>query len=114
MLNVTHIKYLSPKSVHTLWKSHFKLLEPQSKAILLKLINFEIELDWYSTSSVIPVNADAHKHITDNNSKTASIYAFESINHISSNEMQADSKAATNYILPFSIWNAVILLFILQ
>lgn len=103
------MKHLTPKSAYTLWETHSKLLDSQSKELLFKLVNFEIEEGWQLSPAVLPVNTDGHKHITDNNSKTASIYAFESLNHTFSNEIQADSKAATKYVLPYSILSTILL-----
>jgi len=108
------MEHLTPKSAHTLWKTHSELLDSQSKELLFKLMNFEIEEGWQLSPVVVPVNADGNKHITDNNSKTASIYAFESLNHTFSNEIQADSKAATKHVLSFSILNTIIFLFIFK
>lgn len=103
---------MTPKSAHTLLEVHSKLLDTQSKETLVNLVNFEIEVDWQMPTAVIPV--EGHKHITDNNSKTASIYAFEDTNSIAFNEMQADSHATIKHVIPFSLMCAMGLLFILK
>lgn len=106
------MKHLSPRSALALWETHSKLLDPQSKEMLFKLVNFEIEEGWQLSSTIVPVNADDHKHITDNNSKTANKYAYEKKNPIYSNEIQADSKAVTERVIPFSIISLITFLFI--
>lgn len=111
-MNVSHIKYLTPKSAYTFLESHSKLLDDQIKETLFKFINFEINVNWQQTPTTVnfPKYVKRHKYVKESNAKTASIYSFENTNDI--NEMQADSKATTNYLLLFLIFSATILLFI--
>lgn len=98
-----------------LLKSHSKLLDVQKQEILLKLVNFEIKADWQPTPviSILKNIGIHHKNSRESNSKTDSIYAFESTHNIYSNEMQADSKATTIH-LSFSVFSAIVLLCVLN
>lgn len=115
-MNDTHLNFLTPKSAHTLLDSHSKLLDVQKQEILLKLVNFEIKADWQPTPvvGILKNIGIRHKHSRESNSKTDSIYAFESTHGISSDEMQADSKATTIHLLSFSVFNAIVLLCLLN
>lgn len=118
------MKHLTPKSAQTLLENHSKLIDIQSKETLLKLLNFEINVDGETTSesdlqflpaTVIPKIIEGHKYLGYNNTQAASIYAFERSNHISSHEMQADSsemqadsKAPAIQMFSFLILSAVL------
>lgn len=114
-MNDSHMKYLTPKSANMLLESHSNLLNFQNKKALLKLVNFEIQVDWQP--SPLPATSkifEGHK-LRDNDSKNDGIYVYEiieSTNNISFNEMQANSKATNNF-LSFFILNVVILLTVL-
>lgn len=115
-MNDSHIKQLTLKSAFALWESHSKFLKFQTKETLLKLINFEIKVDWDST--LLPVSSKiVNSHtLRDNYSKNDGIYAYETIentNNINYNEMQADSKAS-NHVLSFLILNTIIVLIVLE
>lgn len=106
-MNDSHIKHLTPKSAHTLLESHSSVLDFRTRELLFKLVNFEIEADWQPISkSIQSKNIEKYK---DNNSKADSIYAVESASDISSDEMQADSKASTTHKLSLSILSAIII-----
>lgn len=101
------MKHLTPKSAQTLLENHSKLIDIQSKETLFKIVNFEIKdnghsvlifdeestpvTDWQSIPATVIPNI---KYLEYNNTHVASIYAFESLNGISSPEMQADSSHA--------------------
>lgn len=108
-MNNSHIKHLTPKSAHALLENHSNLLDFQTREILFKLVNFEIEVDWQPISKTIQSkNVEKYK---DNNSKADSIYAVESTSNITSDGMQADSKASTIHKLSLSILSAIVLLY---
>lgn len=115
-MNDSHMKHLTPKSANMLLESHSNFLNFQSKKALLKLVNFEIQVDWQTSPlSVSSKIFEGHK-LRDNDSKNDGIYAYETIestNNISFNEKQASSKA-TNHVLSFFILNAVISVIILM
>lgn len=106
--------HLTPKSAYTLLESHSKLLDVQKQETLFKLVNFEMMVNWQPTPVVsISKNIGVHrKYSRESNSKASSIYAYESTNDISSKEMQADSKATTIHLLYFSVFSAIVLLFV--
>lgn len=110
----SHMKYLTPKSAHTLLKSRAELLDVQRKETLLQIVNFEIKEDWQFTPvSVKPMmSIEVPKHLDDNNSKTDIIYA-SSITNCTSNEIQDEihSKATTKQVLNLSILSALIIVF---
>lgn len=112
LMNDFHIKHLTPKSAQTLLEIHSNLLDIQTSEMLLKLVHFEIKMDWQSTSVVVkPTTDQEYKQLRDNDSKINS--AIENTNNISSNKMQAISSRATkNKVLYFSILNTIILLFL--
>lgn len=111
-MNVSHVKYLTPKSAYTFLESHSKLLDIQIKENLFKLVNFEIKVNWQPTPPVVvlPKYVKRHKFFKESNAKTASIYAFESTNGVSVNEMQADSKATMSHSFQFSIFSTTIVI----
>lgn len=111
----SHMKHLTPTSAQTLLEIHSNLLDFQTSEVLLKLVYYEIQLDWQFTDVVVKSNmVQGYKQLRNNNSKIDStIYAFESTNNISSNNMQAISKATKNNMLYISILNFIILLFLL-
>ncbi|VVC44291.1 Hypothetical protein CINCED_3A001515 [Cinara cedri] len=118
LMNDSHMKHLTPKSSQTLMEIHSNLLDFQTSEVLLKLVHFEIKMDWKLTSVVVKSKTvQGNKQLRDNNSNIDStIYAYESTNNISSNYMQAISIATTETpfynMLYFSILSTVFLLFI--
>lgn len=115
-MNASHMKHLTPKSAYTLLESHSNFLNFQSKKTLLKLVNFDIQVDWQPSSLLVSSKIIEGHKLRDNDSKNDGIYAYETIestNNISFNEMQANSKA-TNHVLSFFILNAVLILTVLM
>lgn len=109
-MNDYHMKYLTPKSAQSLLEIHSNLLDIQTSEMLLKLVHFEIKMDWQFTSVVVkPTTDQEYKQLRDGSKIDSSI---ESTNNISSNKMQAISKATTNNVLYFSILSTIILLFL--
>lgn len=111
-MNETHLKYLTPKSAYALLESHSKLLDPQNKEKLIKLVNFELKIDWQPIPEVIQNTVKRNKYFRDNNLNSEIVYAFSIKNGMFSNEMPAVSKTTTNHVLSFFSILRIIFLYI--
>lgn len=111
-MNETHLKYLTPKSAYTLLESHSKLLDYQNKEKLIKLVNFELKIDWQPIPKVVQNIVKKNKYFRDNNSNTDIVYAFAIKDGMFSNEMPAVSNNTINHVLSFSSILSTVLLYI--